>query len=260
MTFTLRSLVLIFLAGCSEGPHVRPEARVDTSSPNLTAGNASAGPNTAVLATYGPDTVRVAPDHDNNVLVWTTYLNGSRVVRWQSRPLHSAVPSVSLRTVDGDSLPDLFWTIRYDEIIGGMLLLGTDDGARTAFQTDERACRIPELVDVTQDGRLDLVEFLPGAFRPEDCQSDPLTILCQAAYPTEWPIVWVQNDSGFAPDLSKAHGFYSEQGAAFARASTQIRKQQAGTTVNEAESPCASRVADSLARMAVLAVGIGASP
>lgn len=257
---TLRALGLTVLAvacSCSKGE--RPGSHVD--------GGANAGtaypiarqrdPDTSISTVLGADTVWLVPLEGNTRLLWTSAGIGGRKVRWESRPLYSAMPYAVLIDANGDSIPDLFWTIRHEEFIGGMLLLGSRGGASTAFQTDGRACRVPELRDVTADGRLDVVEYVPGAFTPESCQGDAPAIRCQEEYLTEWPIVWTQSDSGFTPDSSRARRYYLDRGAQFEAAATKIleevRRQPAGT----AHGGCDSATARTLQEMGVRAYAIG---
>jgi hypothetical protein len=138
--------------------------------------------------------------------------------------MYSGVPSVELVLVDGDEIPDLFWTLRFEEIIGGMLVVGTPTGAREAFLTDRSICSEPSLQDVNEDGLLDIVEYNTGALTRDECRGDALAMPCQQTYATDWAVAHIQIESGFTNDPSHATQFYLSRSEQYSRSAQQIRQ------------------------------------
>lgn len=213
----------------------------------------------SLLAVLDADSVRLRIEPRANVIEWTSMAGGQEVLRWRSRPLLDAIPSVDLRRIDGDTIPDLVWAIQYEEMVGGMVVLGRAQAAKEAFATRNEVCRGPELRDVNADGRLDVLEYLPGAFTFDQCANEATLQSCRARYPTDWVVAWLQRDSGFVNEPSLARDFYAAQETAFVAAARALRSQRA-----PAQPGCDAALAnalDSLGREARrLASGAGAVP
>lgn len=191
----MRGLVLLALAAaaCSRSPDVHGA----TQPPG-------------VLAASGSDTVWLGTDSQGaRRLTWTTWANGGRRLRWESRALYGAAPIARLVRINRDELPDLFWTVDFEELVGGMVLFASGDTARMAAATAaDEVCRPPELRHVTGDSLLDFVTFRPSALSADECRADAAAAPCVAAYPTEWAVAHVQEVDGFVDDPSKARAFY----------------------------------------------------
>lgn len=210
----------------------------------------------SVVAALQGDSVWLARG-DTNRLVWTTTRGGSRSERWRSRPLGFAAPAVRLALISDDGLPDLFWTLGYEEMLGGQLLLGTAAGARKAFASGSpEACRRPELRDVNGDGRLDVLNYVAGALPVEECSGDAGTQACRDAYPTEWVEVWLQHPGGdFRPGPAGASRWYRDLARRYAEAAATLRgAPRAGV------ARCDPRVAAALDSLAARARTAGSAP
>src|SRR4026207_1770412 len=76
-------------------------------------------------AVSGQDTVLLETRQDTSRIVWQTNIGDRRVRRWVSGPTYSGTPMVEVRDLNGDGIPDLFWTLEREEIVAGMVLFGT---------------------------------------------------------------------------------------------------------------------------------------
>ena len=191
---------------------------LDGRSAVTTKGNPHASD--TVLATLAGDTARLT---SGDRLIWSTQESDGSIVRWQSRELYGAVPEVTLRLVDSDDAPDLFWTIAFEEFLGGMLLLADGDTALQVFATDEMACGVPELRDVSGDGLLDVIDYRVGALTRPECLGDPVALACRDAYPTDWAEVLVQHDRRFVSAPLAVQGFYADLGNRYKEAARELR-------------------------------------
>lgn len=170
-----------------------------------------------VLAILDGDTVAIVGYADTRRLRWTSFRDGKAVRLWQSRPLGSALPSARLVSISIDSLRGLFWTISYEDQVGGQLLVAADTGAQEVFSVDSaESCAEPELRDVTGDGLLDIIEHRPAVLTADECHADALAEICSAAYPLSWGVVHVQKSDGrFVNDPRQAKEFYLSQSGQF---------------------------------------------
>lgn len=236
---------LVLLASCGRSAQP-PQARTAAES---------SGADSVVAALDG-DTVWLMRG-DTNRLVWTTDGGGGRIERWRSRPLGFAAPAVRLALVSDDRLPDLFWTLGYEEVLGGQLLLGTAAGAREAFASGSpEACRRPELRDVNGDGWLDILNYVPGALPVEECSGDAATQACRDAFPTEWVDVWLQHPGGaFRPDSAGASRWYGDLARRYTEAASALRRAR-----GEGAAPCDPRVEAALDSLAHRAREIASAP
>jgi len=200
----------------------------------------------SVVATHDGDTVAIVGDGKELRLRWSSYRNGGAIQRWQSRPLGFAKPSVRLTLISSDSAPDLFWTIAYEDQVGGQLLTATDTGAEVAFSVGSaESCAEPELRDVTSDGLMDIIEYRPDALTADECHGDALAEVCMAGYPLSWAVVRVQKTNGsFVDDPNQASEFYRRQSGRYGKAAESLR-----TSLKEGVGPPArsSRCNESLA-------------
>jgi hypothetical protein len=159
----------------------------------------------------------------------------------------------------GDSIPDLFVTMRDEEIVSGVLLVGTPAGATTAFETNPaETCRIPELRIDTASTRVSIVEHLVGAVTRDECAGDVTAAPCIATYPVEWLRLRVFDRRGKETrDSGAARQFYAKQSGVYARGEQELRRALAAG--HPPSSRCDRRMADSLHAMAVRA-GVFARP
>lgn len=222
MTLTAIMTIACLVIGCEHNS--TPAAR-DLPRPSV--------PDVAdsIVAFLGADTVRLVTDEMGNHLEWRTR---ESTIRWTSRSLFDGKPEVLLSYINTDSTPDLFWTIRFEEIIGGMAILGVDDGARETFTTNAMVCDVPELLDVDGDGLKDVIDYQPGALTTEQCQGDAPSLLCQAKYPTEWVVTWLQRNDAFVLDTLGAGAFYQRLEIQYTDAATRLRRMIAQDSVPEA--------------------------
>lgn len=184
-----------------------------------TTGDAGGG---TVLSVLGRDTVLLVRDTVSRI-EWRSAVGGRSVRRWVSAPLYNTVPTSQLRYIDGDSIPDLFVTLSDEEMISGSVLLGTTGVARVAYMTRSPVCLVPDLRDVNGDGKVDIVEHLPGAVSREECIGDAAAAPCMNRYHLTWERVLLQRPNGiFADDSGQAHAFYDSMSAEYTKAAGQL--------------------------------------
>jgi len=205
------------------------------------------------MAYAGSDTVLLVKTIDDVRLVWLSAAGSDRNY-WISRPLYGGKPDVDLGLVDEDSLQDLFWRLAYEEIVGGMLLVGRQGSPIEAASTTD-ACRVPVLEDVTRDGLLDFIEYRPGALSLDECFGDPLALACQEEFPTEWVIVLVQTSEGFEDRPSLARDFYRLQADRYSSAAVDLRTKLSEDSVSVPSPRCNELMVGDLERMAAEARG-----
>jgi hypothetical protein len=160
---------------------------------------------------------------------------------------------VRLGDLNGDGIPDLFWTMHYEEIIAGMVLFGTRDGAHPVFVTDEQTCRVPELRDLNGDGKTDVVAYEVGALTLDECQGDVEAAPCQRMYATEWAVAWMQIADSFVNDPRRAKSFYANAAREYAMSARRIRGQSGNYDDGLRPSRCGLSMADRLDSLAARA-------
>jgi hypothetical protein len=209
-----------------------------------------------VLAVSGGDTVALETRRDTTRIVWRTSTGGQTLRRWESGPTYSTRPVLELKDLNADGIPDLFWTLQYEEIIAGMVLFGTTNGARVEFVTSDRMCRVPELKDINDDGRPDVVSYESGALTFDECRGDALAEPCQRAYPTEWAVAWIQEADSFVNAPSRARRFYADRATEYEAAARQIRNQLANRARPAPSPRCDVHLAAAIDSMGVRARGL----
>jgi len=180
-----------------------------------------------VLGAHSPDTVRLEHLPDSTFLRWTTSRGGRRIVRWESRNLYFGIPEAQLVDVNGDSAPDLFWSLAYEETVGGMLLLATDTMAQEAFRSSPSACRPPEIKKATDEGAWAILEYEASLLSGDDCRGNAPTEACHAALPTDWVVLYVLRGDRYVVDSSVGKHFYSSLAKDYATAARSLREKPA---------------------------------
>lgn len=203
-----------------------------------------------VLATFGEDTIRLITD-DGRRLIWTTSVSGRSLVRWRSRDLYSAVPTVLPGDFNRDQVPDLFWAIDFEEIVGGMLLLGESRSAAEIWASDEAQCRPPELQRL-ENGTYLLIVHEPGGIPFPLCHSDASLSQCVEAVPSHWDRYAVVDDRTVDFDHQRTKHFYAEAAKRFAAGREILRN--AGEQLG-----CPDDLAESLRAMEIRALGLAGS-
>jgi hypothetical protein len=210
-----------------------------------------------VLATLGGDTVFLRQLPGDNRLLWASGSGPGRQ-EWRSTSFGAARPVVRLAFIDPDSIPDLFFTVEYEEFIFGRVLLGGPAEVQEAFRSSENACRVPELRDVTGDGRLEILDFQTGALAVEECSGDPYAQRCQELFPTEWISVWsVQDGSQIRASGPGLRGFYANLALDYQRAAGELATiLNAGDPGGRLSPRCDQSMVVALERMASRAESI----
>jgi len=174
-----------------------------------------------ILSTLDRDTAYLVIGNLYNSLIWTS--GGGRRT-WRAESLYSADPDVTLIMFNRDSLPDLFFTVRWEEFILGELWIARTTDQEMAFKSSDDACRVPEMRDVNGDGLLDIVDWRASALSASECAGDVLAAVCQHQYPTEWPDVWLQVPHGrLVRDSLGSREFYQEMAGAYTAGASALR-------------------------------------
>lgn len=207
-----------------------------------------------VMSVVGIDTVMLVHAADTTGIRWARGRLG-RV--WYSGSLLGGRPEVNLLDIDGDAIPDLYYTLEFEGFILGRLWLGRSDSEVQAFRSAADVCRIPELRDVTGDGLLDVVDFTAFGLSAAECSESFEAETCRNTYPTDWPVVWVQRKAGqFVADSSLARPYYRDVAATFRSAARELRLAILKGTWT-ASPRCSEGLAKAIERMAQRAGAIG---
>jgi len=211
----------------------------------------------------GSDTVWLSRKEERKI-IWSTMLNGSRIVRWTSGELFMASPEITLGRIDPDSIPDLFVTLDYEEMVSGVLLLGNvEGGSRQAFVSRaDQTCLPPQLLDVNGDGLLDIVQYSPGAVSAEECRGDAAAAVCVKAYPVAWESVLIQDRRrGFLQDDPRANPFYQTLARKYHQAAGALRRSiESGIGPAAQSTRCNEEMVELLDQMGTRAQHIADGP
>ena len=206
-----------------------------------------------VLTARARDTVYVLRGSaSRDTLLWVSQRAG---VRTQHR-IPQVVTRAQLLDYNRDGVLDLA-TFFEDEDLFATVFLGGPDRAERVFDRDENACFQPEFVDITGDGKLDIVEYIFAAVPHELCRLyTKHDNLCLPDLPTEWAVAWVQSADGhFRKDSTAAATFYREQARRYAQGAKQFRQHMA-TNSSVRESMCRSIDVNVMDWMAIRAANI----
>jgi hypothetical protein len=131
---------------------------------------------------------------------------GWRVI-WSSNDLSGALPTVVLKDFNGDGVADLFWSIDYEDLLGGMVVVRRPGGV-SELAPDVEDCLRPEVQTI--DHHTLVVAYLSGAFSLDHCGYPPGRA-CLARFQITWPqfyrvegqsLVAFRREPGFYRDLS----------------------------------------------------------
>lgn len=244
----LRALnaAVLLLAACDAGSTPRPGVQ-DSTTPLSQA----TLDDQRVVAILGGDTAYIS---SAGTLVWASSTVGRRNLRWESTSLYGGVPQARLIYFDEDSLPDLFWTLQFEEFLGGVLLLAVGETAhRYLFRSPGTDCAVPELRDIDSDGHLELIEFAVGALDRAECSGDPIADVCKERFLTDWLIVHRLED-GELVQITPSE-FYSDLAQRY-EGDAQTLRDELGMQGNALSPRCNASMATTLERLADSALRI----
>ncbi len=160
-----------------------------------------------VVTALGQDTVVVAQTPERR-LEWFRSSPARRLLLWSTGSA-IVVPSARLLFANNDSLPDLWVTVDFEEMLSAELLLDLHDSVSKRYESGLGTCALPELRDVNRDGRIDIIEHLAGAIGRGECRGDAAAAPCVHAYHLTWERVLFQGpDGAFAQDAAAGARFY----------------------------------------------------
>ena len=202
----------------------RTDLPADTGGGTVSAAVA----NDTIVTALGKDTVRVLSAGGERFLSWTRVDKGNVREQWRSGELGFSTPVAALALVDDDSLLDLMVRLEYEELIGGVVLLGRLlDTASVAYSESTGLCRAPEFIDLDGDGKIEIVETRPGAVSLESCLLDGPEEGCARRYRTEWrvPLKLPQHAHHFRVDTTSFRSFYRDEAVILDSVSTAMKER-----------------------------------
>ena len=131
---------------------------------------------------------------DADTLTYLVWLAGAPwgYRTWKSGDTYGGVPHVELADVNGDGALDLFWTLQYEEILEGMIVLNKKENFVTAFPKVAE-CQVPQLERV--NGRYLYIAFVPGAYELDRCLDPVVGGNCAEKFHGNWPRFYSVVDS-----------------------------------------------------------------
>lgn len=215
--YALMAVVASLLAAsCSKKPDASHAASDTTSLASRLAG----GPVPRDRSGHTADTVLLAEAEnsraydvksgDSSAVVWSVREpTGWRSI-WRSRDLLGAAPTAKLQDVNGDGAADLFWSIDYEGLVGGMVVLRSTNGV-TELWPDVQHCLRPEMQTINNQHLI--VAYLSGAYSSAECE-DPPAQVCLTRFQIAWPqfyrvegqtLVEFRREPAFYRDLSERY-------------------------------------------------------
>lgn len=180
---------VLALASCGK-KNETPAARSDTTSvaSRLVGGPVSMTPSgqasdSVLLAEVDDSRAYYVKSRDSSAIVWSVKDSSGWRRVWRSRDLLGAPPKAELQDLNGDGRADLFSSIEYEELVGGMVVLRGRDGV-TELPLDVEHCRRPELQSA--DHQPLVVAYLSGAYTSDECE-DPSAQVCLRRFQIAWP-------------------------------------------------------------------------
>ncbi len=188
-----------------------------------------------VLASMGGDTARLVAFGSERRVLWSRQEGTETREQWRSGDLGYATPRVMFASVNEDSLPDLLFALEYEETVGGAVLLGAPvDTATRAYQSFSGFCRAPEFRDVDGDGRVEVIEFSPGAVSLEGCLLDGPDEGCARQFQTEWRVAlsFDVRTRTYRLDSTSHRAFYQVEAARLDSVATAMRSRPDACSAN----------------------------
>lgn len=139
----------------------------------------------AVVFSSTHDSVYIERIGQSRHLVWQKRQDASWQFFWRSLDIYGGGPKVVVADVNEDGTTDIFWSLRFEEIIGGMFVL---DSAGRAMEVHVPVpnCQEPVL-ERDEQGYL-LKVFSPGVYSAEECSDmDVEVALCGQEVMVDWP-------------------------------------------------------------------------
>lgn len=183
----------LVVLGCgTQGSRAPSDDRAPDAPGN---GVAVVGAADTVLLTVGGDLVRMEASGPERHLRWTSRNGSDTREQWRSGDFGFATPRVALADVNRDSRPDLLFSLEYEELIGGAVLLSEPRGSASfAYREFDGLCRAPGFADLDGDGRAEIIESRPGAVSLESCRLDGPEERCARQVGTDWQSVLAYDD------------------------------------------------------------------
>lgn len=119
----------------------------------------------------------------NRHLVWDQKANGTWSRFWMSDNLYHGFPEFEFADLNGDAVDDLFWSMEYEEIVGGMVVFNAE-GRPVERPLTLAQCAAPVLKKDTA-GYL-ITAFGPALYSKDKCRDVDVGI-CDVEHVTTWP-------------------------------------------------------------------------
>jgi hypothetical protein len=174
MKYLIASLLLL-AGGCQQGPDGQ---RAQTAT------SATADPSTAVTSrSDNDDRVTVMNDSSLRQVVWEHRSSGKWTTYWKSLDIYGAEPTLRLADMNKDGRVDLFWSIAFEEIVGGSVVFYSPSGpVAVPIPIDE--CAQPQLTSDSL-GYLVIAQGA-GVVAADQCNEMDAEICANDAFST-WP-------------------------------------------------------------------------
>lgn len=170
-----------------------------------------------VIQTTSEDRIYLVEDTIGQRLVWEGRVDERWKEIWRSRPLYGANPEARLEDFNVDGATDLFWTIDFDEFIGGMLVLR--QGLRAVeLHPGVEECEVPRIEKVGSSFQLTI--HTPGVYTAEECV-EPVVRLCVSKIPASWPRFFVI-DGYEMREVRRNSQYYQELAAKYRAAASDL--------------------------------------
>lgn len=239
----------IALIGCGAQSSRAPSDERAPGAPDSSV--AVVGAADTVLLSVGGDSVRIEASGPERVLLWTSRDGSDPREQWRSGDFGYATPWVALVDVNRDSRLDLLFSLQYEELIGGAVLLSEPRGAASfAYREFDGLCRAPEFADLDGDGRPEIIESRPGAVSLESCRFDGPAERCAKKVGTDWRSVLTYDDPArvFRVDTTAFKEFYRAEAT---------RLSEGAAAARSVPETCSASIAARLDSMSARASRIG---
>lgn len=138
-----------------------------------------------VVFSSAHDSVYIERVGQSRHLVWQKRQGASWHSLWRSLDIYDGGPEVFVADVNEDGTTDLFWSLRFEEIIGGMFVLDRA-GKALEVRIPVPSCQEPVL-ERDERGYL-LRVFAPGVYSAGECKDMNVEVeLCGQEIMADWP-------------------------------------------------------------------------